>query len=117
MSDLRPWLRDEAAIARAERLLSHLEHWHDRAGSVYDLLNPEAQVQPIIDQLETLAEKLDLAEGQIKSKHQQLQTAEREIETMRNLLQRASWDERLQSSGQDDPLLCAIRDALGKEVR
>jgi hypothetical protein len=39
----------EAARKRAEQLIEHLEHWQNLAGQTYDLTNPEAQVQPVID--------------------------------------------------------------------
>ena len=39
----------EVARERAETLIERLESWDDASGQTYDVTNPEAQVQPIIN--------------------------------------------------------------------
>lgn len=49
---LREHDRLKAELARAEDHLARLESWRDKQGYFHDLLNPECEVQSIIDERE-----------------------------------------------------------------
>lgn len=60
--------RVKAAHDRLEAQLAHLESWQDSSGHFHDLLNPEAEVQPLIDALARVKRERDALAAAIEKR-------------------------------------------------